>query len=517
MSKPGARSSSPRQHGFVSILVVLAIVMVVAVILKQSVQISATKASTGLQQSDSVAALAQAQNGTEVAIQKLSSAFKASGDLSTACVNANLGLTTENTALNGGAGPASFTFVNALASVNGYCKIRVKGTVRSASRTIETWIKASVTYGTVGFGANPKLTLTNPWNDVSAIGMFNTGWGVQSSDGQTVTGNADCTDCKTGNKLWYNTLTGAGNDIGGAGNYSASIAASASAPYEHTLDKARNYAMVGHVLGGTSGTAPSIRGSLSTSNNNNDQGVVTSATVKADTNWCATDTDANAMIIGVSAKGPGITSGQPNLNGKFTSAKFTFSSDSTGPGIAVSATAAPSKTHVHYPDVNVNDGLSTPIAWGDVFVELYYFYQARLDISVLSSSGSTLTLKPPTYPSASLQGRYLQPSAKIPDGTYVVSHTAGTGQVTLNQAPNSAFSAPVSSICTGICGFFPSSNNTNMTFTFGKASGTVSKAWVGGIACIKGVDDSKVKPVTNTSGITVLQWHEVLSTDSALF
>ena len=521
MSKPGARSSSPRQHGFVSILVVLAIVMVVAVILKQSVQISATKASTGLQQSDSVAALSQAQNGTEVAIQKLSSAFKASGDLSSACVNANLGLTTENTALNGGSGPASFALVNALASVNGYCKIRVKGTVRSASRTIETWIKASVTYGTVGFGTNPKLTLTNPWNDVPAIGMFNTGWGVQSSDGQTVTGNADCTDCKTGNKLWYTTLTGAGNDIGGAGNYSASIAASASAPYEHTLDKARNYAMVGHVLGGTSGpptSAPTIRGSLSTSNNNNDRGVVTSATVKADTNWCATDITANAMIIGVSAKGPGITSGQPNLSGKFTSAKFTFSSDTTGPGIAVSATAAPSKTHVHYPDVNVNDGLSTPIAWGDVFVELYYFYKDKVDITVSSSTGTQLTVSQ-TYATDSLKGRYLQPgtltgSNQIYDATYITGNTGTT--VTLNQAPKNNISSTVN-ICTGICGFFPSSNNTNMTFSFGKASGTVSKAWVGGIACIKGVDDSKVKPVTNTSGITVLQWHEVLSTDSALF
>ena len=56
-----------------------------------------------------------------------------------------------------------------------------------------------------------------------------------------------------------------------------------------------------------------------------------------------------------------------------------------------------------------------------------------------------------------------------------------------------------------------------MSLTFGKTSGTVAKGWVGGISCLKGVDDTKVKPVTGASGVTVFQWHEVLSNDSALF
>lgn len=509
----GARSLRPRQEGFVSVLVVLAIVMVVAVILKQSVQISATKSLTGLQQNDSVAALAQAQNGSEIAVQKLSAAFDANPDLTTSCVAGNLGLTTENTNLNG-AGPASFTLVSALASSNGYCKIRVKGSMRAAARTVETWVKLKMTYGIVGFGTNPKLQLTNPWSDVKAIGIFNTGWGVKSSDGHTVTGgNVDCTDCNTTNKLWYTALNGTGNDIGGAGNYSGSMNALASASYEHTLQANRNYAMVGHVLGGTSALAPTTLGNLSTSNVSNDQGTTTTATVKADKNWCSSDANANAMVIGLSAKGPGINNGNPDLSGKFTSAKFTFSSDTTGPGINVTATTGASKTYIHYPDSTVNDGLVTPIAWGDVFVELYYFYQAPVNITVSSSSGTQLTLDK-TY-ATSLQGRYLQPSNNINDATYIQSHTVGTSQVTLNQVPKNNVDGKT--ICTGICGFFPSANNTNMTFTFGKASGTVAKAWVGGIACLKGVDDTKVKPVTGASGVTVFQWHEVLSNDSALF
>jgi hypothetical protein len=271
--------------------------------------------------------------------------------------------------------------------------------------------------------------------------------------------------------------------------------------------------MVGHVLGGTASQAPTSLGSLGTSNNNNDQGTTTTATVNANTNWCNSDNTANAMIIGVTGKGPGSNDGQPDLSGKFTSAKFTFSSDTTGPGINVAATTGASKTYIHYPDSTVNDGLTTPIAWGDVFVELYYFYQAPVNITVSSTSGKQLTLNQ-SY-ATSLQGRYLQPSNNINNATYIQSHTAGTNQVTLNQVPKNNVNG--NTICTGICGFFPSSNNTSMTFTFGKASGTVAKSWVGGIACLKGVDDTKVKPVTGASGITVFQWHEVLSSDSALF
>jgi hypothetical protein len=520
MNTPGTRSIWLRQQGFVSVIAVLALILVVAVILRQSVQISATKALSGQQQSDSVAALAQAQSGSEIAIQKFSVAFNANPTLSAACAAGNMDLTTENINVNSAGGPASFLLLAAKASVNGYCKIRVQGKLRAASRTIETWIKAKVTYGSAGFGTTttppvtPTLQLTNPWSDVNAIGLFNTGWAVQSSDGQTVTGNADCTDCQSNNPLWYTTLKGGGNDIGGAGNYSGSISPLASASYQHTVQPARNFAMVGHVLGGSAIQAPTTLGSLSGSNNNNDQGTTTTTTVKANTNWCATDTTANAMVIGVSAKGPGITNGLPNLTGQYTSAKFTYNSDATGPGINVAASAGPSKNYVHYPDATVNDGLSTPIAWGDVFVELYYFYQPSVTITVTGSSGAQLTLSQ-TY-ATSLAGRYLQPGGKIPDATYIQTHTAGTNLVTLNQAPTSTFSASTP-ICTGICGFFPTSNNTSMTFTFGKAAGTVGKAWVSGITCLKGVDDSKVQPVTSPSGVTVFQWHEVLSTDTALF
>lgn len=519
------RSPRPRQQGFVAILAVLAISMVVAVILKQSVEISATKASTGLQQSDSVAALAQAQNGTEIALQKLSAAFNANPDLTTACAASNLGLTTENTALNGSTGPASFTFVAAMASVNGYCKIRVKGTMRAANRTIETWVKANVTYGTIGFGTNPTLTLTNTWPVVDAIGIFNTGWGVRSSDGHSVSGgNVDCTDCQSTKTLWYKTLTGTGRDTGGAGNYSAAIGPTSSASYSHTLEASRNYAMVGHVLGGVAGQAPTTRGSLSSSNNNNDSGTSTSATVSSGTNWC-NDTSANAVVIGVSAKGPGITSGLPDLSGKFTSAKFTYDSDKgtgSGPGISVAA-IGPSKNYVHYPDANVNDGLSTPIAWGDVFVELYYFYQPPQTIKATSYSAllKELTLDT-TYPNDKFKNLYLQPKTyagfTIKEGTYISGNSGNkaTLSFTTGKDPTGSISSSVD-ICAGICGFSPSTS-TSMAFTFGKASGSnLAKSWVAGITCLKGVDDTKVKPVTNSSGVTVLQWHEVLSSDSALF
>ena len=52
-----------------------------------------------------------------------------------------------------------------------------------------------------------------------------------------------------------------------------------------------------------------------------------------------------------------------------------------------------------------------------------------------------------------------------------------------------------------------------MTIQFGKVSGQVAKAWISGIACLTGVNDAKVKPVSNASGVTVMQWHEVLSND----
>lgn len=511
MSTPGTPSSQLRQQGFVSLIAVLALILVVAAILKQSVQISGTHALAGLQQNDSVAALAQAQSGSEIAIQKLSAVFNTSPDLNTACDPNNLRLDTENNNLNGNSGPASFSLVGAVVSVNGYCKIRVKGSMRAASRTIETWVQLNVTYGTVGFGTNPSLTLTN-LTGVPALALFDTGWGVKSSDGQTTQGNSDCTDCQNTNMLWYAAYTGLSKDIGGAGNYSANLAAGSSAPYQHTLSRSRNYAMVGEVLGGSASQAPQMLGSLNASNMNNDQGTTTSASANARTDWCSSDAAANAMVIGVSAKGPGMTAGgQPDLSGKYDYARFSYNSDATGPGIQVFSTTTPNKTYVHYPDANANAGLSTPIAWGDVFVEMYYAYQAPLTLSITAGgSGSTTVTVNQTYATNSLTNRYLQPSSgKIANATYITGNTDKT--VTLNQNPLGNLNG--SNICTGMCGFFPTSNNTSMTLTFGKASGTVGRAWVGGIVCLKGVDDNKVQLVTTPSGITVLEWHEVLSTE----
>lgn len=530
---PSNRSVRLQQQGFVSILVVLAIILVVAVILKQSVQISASKSLSGLQQSDSVAALAQAQNGTEIALKKFSTAFSASADMTTACANSNLGLTAENTALNG-TGPQNFSLVAAkAASSNGisYCKILVTGVLRGASRTIETWVKAKVTYGTVGFGTTFSLQLTNPWTTVPSIGVFNSGWGVSSSAGHDVsgTGNVDCSNCQTPTdgttQLWYAILNGTGNDIGGAGNWKA-MGAGLSDSYSHTLttsnpgkNASRNYVMVGHVLGGVDAASPNILGKLGVSNNSSSgTGSSTSTTVDKVVNWCNdppsnAPKNANAIVIGVTARGAGLDANNRPV-GSFTSVNFNYDA-SAGNGITVNATSGPSKTYVHYPDATVNDGLNPVIAQGDVFAELYYFYQDPVIITVVSSSAKDKLTLSNANPS-SLVNRYLRPGSYSPgtvdDDTYLKSYDSVKNEFTLNR-PYTGSNLNNAQICTGICGFYPSKSNTRMNFTFKNTSGIVGKAWVAGVTCLKGVDDSKVQPVTSSSGITVMQWHEVLSND----
>jgi len=509
--------NKPRQNGFVSIIAVMALVLIVLIVLQQNLRISASKALTGLQHSDSVAALALAQSGTEITVQKLANAARSTPNLAAICVASNLGLTTESAALNSGSG--SFSLAGALLSTKGYCKIRVTGTLRAASRTIETWVNLAPVYGTAGFGSSPTLTLSNTL-DVKAIGVFNLGWGTNYSLGHNVsgTGNATCTNCLS--TVWNGAVPGSANNIGGSGNYSQAMAPGGSASSTHTLSDARNYVMVGQILGGTASQEPTVLSNgtqITGVNNNNDTTLITSATTSNvnSADICNGNATANAMVIGVSAVGPSPINGQPNLTGHFNSATFNYAG-SAGPGVTVASTPSASKNYNHYPDANANLGLSTPIAWGDVFVELYYFFQNPVTLNVLSAtSGSNTFTVNGTYSVNQLKGLYLQPKNNVIDNdTYITGNTSNTLTLNRNLSGNISNGTPV---CSGLCGFIPSSK-TNMSFTFGKADTSIAaKAWIAGMLCLKGVDDNKVLAISQNSGISVLLWHEVLSNDPALF
>jgi len=532
-----------RQNGFVSIISVLALVLVVLIILQQNLKISSSKALTGLQQSDSVAALAIAQSGTEVVLQKLAIAARSTPNLTTICDSSKLGLATENANVNAGT-PNSFSLVDAKLSVNGYCKIRVNGTLRSASRTIETWARLSPVYGSAGFGKYPTLQLTNTLG-VAAVGVFNLGWGTNFSLGHDVsgTGNATCSDCLS--TVWNDAVPGSANNVGGSGNYSQAMLPGQSASSTHTLSDERNFVMVGHILGGTtSSTPPTVLINATnpipvTATNKSASQTLTTSAVTAKLNSadiCNADNNANAMIIGISANGPDPINGQPNLTGHFNSATFNYNGGS-GPGIYMPWTSIPTKNYIHYPDSNINSGLSTPLAWGDIFVEFYYYYQEPVFLTVAYSSGSKTTssaikdnttfLAEGNYLQDQLLGRYIRPkNNSVDNGTYIISNTASfnhpldatkkVSTITLS-SPLSGTTPTGNTICSGICGFIPDPK-TDMKFTFGKESTAIAaKSWIAGMMCLKGVNDNNVKPLTADSGITVLLWHEVLSTDQVLF
>ena len=483
------RSSGLRQRGYVSVIAVLMLALAVLVILTQSIKMYGSKALESQEYYDSVAALAAAESGTELAKAQLVANYAGNGNLGTSC---SLTTPASNTV-----GRGQFTYVSAaLSSTGTYCKFRVMGTVNKANRTIETWMGFTDTIGTAGYGTAPTMTLNNNY-PVQALAVFDLAWRVAGSDGQSPSsGNVHCTDCAT-NQLWFDELTGIGNGLGGVGNYTTA-GIGGSAPYSHTLgtsaSDSRNYTMVGMLMGGSAAAPPSAVGWLKFSNTSNQPSLTAQSATGSAGTGCSND-NANAVVLGISGRGAGIDpiTGIANTSAGFDTANLN--------GII---TAGMWTKYVHYPNI---DG-SSPNAVGDIFSEIFYYYKGP-PVTVTGASGNknstTITL---TNPTSSLSvGDTIKSGVDIPDNTTITAIDASKTVLTIsNKLDNKITNG---TLCSGICSMVPK-NSGSATLTLSRNTATLAKGWVAGIACIMGVNNNYVS-VVKTSTPRVIQWHEVIS------
>lgn len=234
------------QKGFVSIIALLFLSSVVVFILAQSLSMSGSKSLETQQYFDSVAALALAESGREAALAEMTNVvnmnpgnFKSNCDSYPSRSAVSLGRGTFNYAA-----PPS-------AATGTICRIRSRGTVGSAVRTLETTLELATVNGVGGTGDTVNLTLTNPY-DVPAVAVFNLAWRRQQNTG----GGQATSNCSTCGIAWNQDRISGLNSAGSLGASQTITANNPSASVTQTLSASRNYIEVGLVLGGTSTGGP---------------------------------------------------------------------------------------------------------------------------------------------------------------------------------------------------------------------------------------------------------------------
>ena len=491
------------QRGYVSVLVVLILSMVVLTILIQSVRMSGTRALESQQYLDSVQALAIAEGGTEIALGKFLTAYSANSNFDTSCTNLTpTGVPTAPLPLGNGSG--YFSFISAKVQ-DSNCKIRVKGNVGNANRTIETWIGLTNVVGTAGYGKTPQLNLPSPFTP-SSLGVFTLAWRVKGSDYYDTydpdffKSNVYCSTCGT-NQLWYDELTG-DPGIGGVGNSKAS---DVGPSYTQTLDQNRNYIMAGLVLGGSSGVALASPGFQFSSLNAN-------ATVSNKTGGTACDENTNALVLGVSGRGIGLQNdGTVNPIASFDNASV-----KNGTTVLINSTAWGTPL-VHYP----NKVGSTPGSKGDVFVDIFYYFHGNPSLVSVDNTGRDCSKKGKVPPNCKGSDQIsLSSVSGLTEGTKLRTTTTGgyfsstiqkitDNTLTINNPLDNDLTNAAKICYSGLCTLLPINSNL-LTLTLSGVDASNNKGWVAGFACIANSDKNKVR-VVESSTLKVTKWSEVIS------
>ena len=483
------KNFSTLQHrGFVSVISLLFLATVVLFVLMKSISMSGSKSLETQQYVDSIAALALAESGKEVALAGITNAVNADDStFPSSCSDYNK----ESAKINLGQGSFQYLTTPTQPS-NTLCPVRVKGTVRTANRTLESWINFNTVIGTGGYGIHPSMTLKNPYG-VPAVAVFNLAWRRHGSTGHAPPGNqSDASACTLPScGLQWNLESSSGIPSVGSLGTSVGVAAQSSVPVSQTLSSERNYTEVGLMLGGL-GSTPVLKGNYSdtkettnTQNQTTTSGTTTSGEAKG---WC---NGADTLVFGVSGRG------NDDPSAAFSSVVFNSVGNPAQP-IAMTWVS-------HYPNT---DGTS-PNTYGDVFSEIWYTYNPYVRMTNATSSGNTITVN-------STGGLLTGTLIKVYSGTGAfqgatkVSSVISPTQFTINKPPSVALNNAV--ICGGICALFdnPSSSAAKTTtFSLTRASSSAQQ-WAGGFVCFSGVDPSKVRRVSSSS-VRLQQWHEVIS------
>ena len=506
------------QQGMASILGLLFLSVVVIFILMKSLNMSGTKSLETQQHLDSIAALALAESGREMAAAAITTAVNGNdAAFQTSCNNFASGTTTVGTS-------QSFTYKTpSTASTTTLCPVRVQGTSGTANRTIESWFNMKTVIGTGGYGTTASMSLKNN-SGSPAVAIFNLAWRISGSTGQNPPNtppNASGSNCSGCFAAWNlaSTQGGGSNAVGSMGTAIANVPDGSDAVVSpQTLDAPRNFAEVGLILGGVFSTPPSIVGCYQdqqgTANTSSGSSSVSGSILgpKANstcglpnTNWCD---GADTIVFGVSGRG------NDDVRASFSTLTLNGTPITTEP-ITVPSWMA------HYPNT---DGTSPPIMKGDVFSEIWYRYNKRItdmNVKSVTTAGNTTTI--------TVQGAVALDSSMIiqvnkNNAGYFVPYTKPTfvrasvppGD-TVFDVPSAAVSSPINNnatICTGICALFnnpwDSSKNNTTSFTLTHDNFFVSQQWAGGFVCLSGVDPSKVRRISSSS-LKVQKWHEVVS------
>ena len=487
-SSPTTSHALP-QRGFVSVLALLFLISVVAFILMKSVNMSGAKGLDSQQYFDGVAALGLAESGKEVAAATLTTDINTDDSaFLTSCAQF-----TSSPPVSVGQG--TFQFVpSPTASSSALCPVRIKGTVRSAQRTLETWINLSFINGTGGYGKQPSMTLQNRYSTPAAA-VFNLAWRRQSSTGhpEAPGGQAVASTCTLPScGMRWNIESSSGLPSVGSLGTTLGVNANSNVVVQQTLDKDRNYAEVGLILGGLS-AQPVLKGSYSDNKetaNTQNQTVTTGTTSSGEgAGWC---NGADTLVFGVSGRG------DDDPTAAFSSVVF---NSAGSPAQPVNMTWVS-----HFPNT---DG-SSPNTFGDVFSEIWYTYNPYALMNNASSSGSTVTVTSTTGLQAGTLLQVYSGTGLFQGSTRVLSVPSAT-QFIVDKAPTVALAN--ATVCGGICALFnnPSSASSKTTFSLTRAS-AAAQQWAGGFVCFSGVDPNKVRRITS-SRLHVQQWHEVVSSE----
>ena len=473
------------QRGVVSILSLMLLVSVVIFILAKSIDMSGSKALETQQYFDSTAALALAESGKEVANASITAAVNADD---AAFLASCAGFASSSPIA---LGQGTFQFITSpTPSSSSLCPIRIKGSVRGASRTLESWMNLTVINGTGGYGTQPTLTLENRYNTPAAA-VFNLAWRRLGSTGHSPPGGqATASACVLPScGMQWNFESSSGQPSVGSLGTSVSVAAGETVSVQQSLNKDRNYAEVGLILGGLA-AQPTLAGhyyddkkTANTANNTITYGTTPNGTAS----WC---NGADTLVFGVSGRG------DDDPTAAFSSVAFNTSGSS--------AQRVPLTWVSHFPNT---DGTS-PDMFGDIFSEIWYTYNPYVQLGNASSSGTTVTVNSTT-------GLQTGTLLKVAAGTGLlaantrVSAVLSTTQLVIDKAPSTPLSG--ATLCGGICALFNGTTATNLETTFALTRATAAaQQWAGGFVCFSGVDPSKVRRITS-SHLHLQQWHEVVS------
>lgn len=484
-----------RQHGVVSVVVIVFIITAVIFVLGATSLLSGKKAVDSKEYLDSMAALYVAESGAELAFAKISKN-------STACSSYQSGGDTY-------VGRGKFQYVPASApSDANNCSVRIKAGVELAQRTIEIEIVPGIKLGTAGFGGtgvNPYSAISmRLFNDAGVRGMavFNLAWRRSGSTGHSKDapgGQADATKCSDCTQRW-NLESSSGTPSVGSLGTSLPIDANQTVNVSQTLSVARNYVEVGMVIPGLGGSdQPALIGTYSKTKDTTNTSSTNPTTYgslpsgfTATNRWCSNSDPssggADTLVFGVSGRAA------DNFAAEIISIKFNSLFDLT--------------RVAHFPDTNGSD---YPSAQGDIFSEIWYAYNPYYFANGATSSGLTVTV-------ASTAGLKEDTVLKVYSGTgtFVSNTRVVKGSITpttfqVNVKPTTDLSG--ATICGGICALFNDPANDKTTTTFAVTRTDVTGAeWAGGFVCLSGVNRDQITPIT-TSSARLARWHEIISNE----